>query len=65
MHMGGQWQPKEPGYRAREGAVYQQLIKTPAAETPRTPAAEPAPLLSLCVAARWLKQAPLQPGAEG
>ncbi len=26
---GGQWQHKEPGYRAREGAVYQQLIKTP------------------------------------
>ncbi|KTS86312.1 DNA mismatch repair protein [Pantoea dispersa] len=102
---GGQWQPKEPGYRAREGAVYQQLIKTPAAETPRTPAAEPAPaprpvpareaplaahmqsfgrvlsvvreryallergetlqLLSLSVAAHWLKQAQLQPGDEG
>ena len=102
---GGQWQPKESGYRAREGAVYQQLIKTPAAETPRVPAAEPAPaprpapareaplaahmqsfgrvlsvvreryallergetlqLLSLSVAARWLKQAQLQPGDEG
>lgn len=102
---GGQWQPKESGYRAREGAVYQQLIKTPAAETPRAPAAEPAPaprpapareaplaahtqsfgrvlsvvreryallergetlqLLSLSVAARWLKQAQLQPGDEG
>ncbi|MGN4085797.1 DNA mismatch repair endonuclease MutL, partial [Burkholderia gladioli] len=32
---GAQWQSKEPGYRAREGAVYQQLIKTPAAEAPR------------------------------
>ncbi|WP_130832083.1 DNA mismatch repair endonuclease MutL [[Erwinia] mediterraneensis] len=101
------WQHKESGYRKREGAVYQQLLKTPAA--PARPAAEPpaaapqgrqapavseAPLaahaqsfgrvltvlqaqyalleqeqglalISLRVAARWLKQAQLQPGEAG
>ena len=105
---GAGWQHKEPGYRAREGAAYQQLMKTPAAETARKPEPAPAPatsparqpetreaplaahaqsfgrvlsviqdryallergsglqLLSLPVAARWLKQAQLQPGDEG
>ncbi len=41
---GGQWQPNaQPGYQAAEGALYRQLLETPAAETPRVPAAEPAP----------------------
>lgn len=100
------WQHKEPGYHAREGAAYQQLLQTPAAEVPRAAAPQPAPaavpqpaprdvplaahvqsfgrvlsviqeryallergssvqLLSLAVAARWLKQAQLQPGEAG
>jgi DNA mismatch repair protein MutL len=98
------WQSKEPVYRAREGAAYQQLMRTPVVETPRdaAPPAKPArqaemrdaplsahaqsfgrvlsvmqehyallergtqlQLLSLSVAARWLKQAQLQPGDEG
>ncbi len=99
------WQSKEPVYRAREGAAYQQLMKTPVVETsrdvipPSKPAARQAEvreaplaahaqsfgrvlsvmheryallergtqlqLLSLSVAARWLKQAQLQPGEEG
>nr|WP_310616345.1 DNA mismatch repair endonuclease MutL [Pantoea cypripedii] len=95
----GGWQQKEPTYRAREGAAYQQLLKTPA--TVAAPQPQPAPkperetplaahvqsfgrvlsvvresyallergdkllLLSLPVAARWLKQAQLQPGEEG
>ncbi|QGY30710.1 DNA mismatch repair endonuclease MutL [Pantoea cypripedii] len=97
----GGWQQKEPTYRAREGAAYQQLLKTPA--TAAAPQPQPAPvskpereaplaahaqsfgrvlsvvresyallergdkllLLSLPVAARWLKQAQLQPGEEG
>ncbi|MDZ7277128.1 DNA mismatch repair endonuclease MutL [Pantoea eucrina] len=102
---GAAWQNKEPGYRAREGAVYQQLMKTPApAPAPVSAPAAPraitperqseAPLaahaqsfgrvlsvvqeryallergnqlqlLSLAVAARWLKQAQLMPGEEG
>jgi len=96
------WQNKESGYRQREGAVYQQLLKTPATGAPPAKPAEPAPravvqasplaahaqsfgrvltvlhhhyalleqdqrllLLSLPVAARWLKQAQLQPGETG
>lgn len=99
------WQSKEPVYRAREGAAYQQLMKTPVVEAPRDviPPSKPAArqadaqeaplaahaqsfgrvlsvmheryallergtqlqLLSLSVAARWLKQAQLQPGEEG
>ena len=98
------WQQKESGYSKREGAVYQQLLKTPAA-APAKPAAPAATekrnppatgeplaahaqsfgrvltvlqqqyalveqeqglaLMSLKVAARWLKQAQLQPGEEG
>ncbi|MGK3131360.1 DNA mismatch repair endonuclease MutL [Pantoea sp. C8B4] len=38
------WQNKEPVYRAREGAAYQQLMKTPAADTPRAAAPQPAPV---------------------
>lgn len=100
------WQPKESGYSKREGAVYQQLLKTPAAAPATSAAPAPAPaekrpqpvcgeplaahaqsfgrvltvlhehyalleqerglaLMSLKVAARWLKQAQLQPGEEG
>ncbi len=96
------WQSKEPSYSAREGAAYQQLLKTPVVETPRAapapaPAKERQPeaplaahaqsfgrvlsvmqnryallergsqlqLLSLAVAARWLKQAQLEPGEQG
>ncbi|OQP31817.1 DNA mismatch repair endonuclease MutL [Pantoea latae] len=100
------WQNKENGYSKREGAVYQQLLKTPTADraTPAEPVAAPvtpprarpaeAPLtshaqsfgrvltvvrecyalleqeqrlllLSLPVAARWVRHAQLQPGETG
>ncbi|MXP50433.1 DNA mismatch repair endonuclease MutL [Pantoea sp. Eser] len=96
------WQSKESGYRQREGAVYQQLLKTPASSAPPAQPAESAPravvkasplaahaqsfgrvltvlhhhyalleqdqkllLLALPVAARWVKQAQLQPGETG
>ncbi|WP_312758718.1 DNA mismatch repair endonuclease MutL [Pantoea brenneri] len=96
------WQSKESGYRQREGAVYQQLLKTPTGSAPPAQPAEPAPravvkasplaahaqsfgrvltvlhhhyalleqdqkllLLALPVAARWVKQAQLQPGETG
>lgn len=96
------WQNKENVYRQREGAVYQQLLKTPVSTTPPPKAREPAPplaerpsplaahaqsfgrvltvlhnqyalleqdqklmLMALPVAARWLKQAQLEPGEEG
>jgi len=101
------WQNKENVYRQREGAVYQQLLKTPsgppssgttpplsAREPAPRPAAKPSPLaphaqsfgrvltilhnhfalleqdqtlmlMSLPVAARWLKLAQLEPGEEG
>jgi DNA mismatch repair protein MutL len=99
------WQNKEPGYSAREGSAYKQLMKTPVAQAPITvpaPAVAPArqtesretplaahaqsfgrvlsvvqdryallerghhlQLLSLAVAAHWLKQAQLEPGEEG
>ncbi len=89
-------------YRQREGAVYQQLLKTPVSATPPPKNREPAPrpaekpsplaahaqsfgrvltvlqnhyalleqdqklmLMALPVAARWLKQAQLEPGEEG
>ena len=104
-HSGGAWQQKENGYSKREGAVYQQLLKTPtsaasiaraeadAPAAPRARAAEPPlashaqsfgrvltvvreryalleqpptlQLLSLPVAARWVRYAQLQPGEEG
>ncbi|MCA1178828.1 MULTISPECIES: DNA mismatch repair endonuclease MutL [unclassified Pantoea] len=38
------WQSKEPVYRAREGAAYQQLMKTPVAETLRATTPQPAPV---------------------
>jgi len=96
------WQNKENVYRQREGAVYQQLLKTPVSNTPPLKAHEPVPrpaektsplaahaqsfgrvltvlqnhyalleqdqklmLMALPVAARWLKQAQLEPGEEG
>ncbi|MBA8866025.1 DNA mismatch repair protein MutL [Pantoea agglomerans] len=96
------WQNKENVYRQREGAVYQQLLKTPVSATPPPKNREPAPrpaekpsplaahaqsfgrvltvlqnhyalleqdqklmLMALPVAARWLKQAQLEPGEEG
>lgn len=100
------WQAKEGGYSKREGAAYQQLLKTPAAAPAKTVAPEPAAaekrqqpasgeplaahaqsfgrvltvlheqyalleqekglaLISLKIAARWLKQAQLQPGEQG
>ncbi|MBS6437526.1 MULTISPECIES: DNA mismatch repair endonuclease MutL [Pantoea] len=99
------WQHKENGYSKREGAVYQQLLKTPAAgqRAPAEPAAPSVPsraqpaeaplsshaqsfgrvltvvreryalleqeqallLLSLPVAARWVRHAQLQPGETG
>ncbi|URW94699.1 DNA mismatch repair endonuclease MutL [Pantoea agglomerans] len=96
------WQNKENAYRQREGAVYQQLLKTPVSATPPPKTREPAPraaekpsplaahaqsfgrvltvlqnhyalleqdqklmLMALPVAARWLKQAQLEPGEEG
>lgn len=96
------WQNKENVYRQREGAVYQQLLKTHASNpplktrepAPRPPAGQPSPLaahaqsfgrvltvlqnhyalleqdqklmlMALPVAARWLKQAQLEPGEEG
>ncbi|SFO34377.1 DNA mismatch repair protein MutL [Candidatus Pantoea varia] len=96
------WQNKENVYRQREGAVYQQLLKTPVSATPPLKAREPATpladrpsplaahaqsfgrvltvlhnhyalleqeqtlmLMALPVAARWLKQAQLEPGEEG
>ena len=100
------WQNKENGYSKREGAVYQQLLKTPPAAGQRAPAEPPAPpvaaraqpaeaplsshaqsfgrvltvmreryalleqeqtllLLSLPVAARWVRHAQLQPGETG
>ncbi|MGC0788466.1 DNA mismatch repair endonuclease MutL [Pantoea agglomerans] len=96
------WQNKENAYRQREGAVYQQLLKTPVSATPPPKNREPAPraaekpsplaahaqsfgrvltvlqnhyalleqdqklmLMALPVAARWLKQAQLEPGEEG
>lgn len=96
------WQNKENLYRQREGAVYQQLLKTPADSAPPPGAREPEPrrtekasplaahaqsfgrvltvlqhhyalleqnqtlsLMALPVAARWLKQAQLEPGEEG
>lgn len=98
------WQNKENSYRQREGAVYQQLLKTPASGASPAKQAEAAPrpvavakesplaahaqsfgrvltvlhhhyalleqdqrllLLALPVAARWLKQAQLQPGEAG
>ncbi|WP_168415924.1 DNA mismatch repair endonuclease MutL [Erwinia amylovora] len=97
---GGSWQRQEPVYQKREGAVYQQLLQTPArSEEPQTAPAsatqnkEPPlsghthsfgrvltvvqqqyalleaknslALLALAVAARWLKQAQLEPGSEG
>ncbi|MFB4358107.1 DNA mismatch repair endonuclease MutL [Pantoea sp. BS_4] len=100
---GAGWQSKEPGYRPREGKVYQQLLDTAArpataAKAPVSPPREatitPAPvkahlhsfgrvltvladqyavleqdqtllLLALPVAARWLKQAQLEPQEGG
>lgn len=99
---GARWQNKEAVYQTREGALYQQLIKTPVDEQttravlPSQRQSEPRDpplnahaqsfgrvlsviqqhyallerdaqlhLLSLRVAARWLKQAQLQPGEEG
>ncbi|RTY55288.1 DNA mismatch repair endonuclease MutL [Pantoea sp. YU22] len=99
------WQNKENSYSKREGAVYQQLLKTPTSgqRTPAEPVAPPvapraqpvdAPLtshaqsfgrvltvvreryalleqeqrlqlLSLPVAARWVRHAQLQPGETG
>ncbi|MCG7390922.1 DNA mismatch repair endonuclease MutL [Pantoea sp. ACRSB] len=99
------WQNKENSYSKREGAVYQQLLKTPTSgqRAPAEPAAPPvmpraqpadAPLtshaqsfgrvltlmreryalleqeqrlqlLSLPVAARWVRHAQLQPGETG
>ena len=96
------WQSKESGYRQREGAVYQQLLKTPASGASSSTPAAPVPppvakasplaahaqsfgrvltvlhhhyalleqdqklmLMALPVAARWLKQAQLQPGESG
>ncbi|WP_256844451.1 MULTISPECIES: DNA mismatch repair endonuclease MutL [unclassified Pantoea] len=96
------WQNKENAYRQREGAVYQQLLKTPVSATPPPKNREPAPrtaeklsplaahaqsfgrvltvlqnhyalleqdqklmLMALPVAARWLKQAQLEPGEDG
>ena len=96
------WQNKENAYRQREGAVYQQLLKTPVSAMPPPKTREPAPraaekpsplaahaqsfgrvltvlqnhyalleqdqklmLMALPVAARWLKQAQLEPGEEG
>ncbi|MGK3144205.1 DNA mismatch repair endonuclease MutL [Pantoea sp. C2G6] len=96
------WQNKENLYRQREGAVYQQLLKTPAVSTLPSAAREAAPrrvaqasplaahaqsfgrvltvlqnhyalleqdqklmLMALPVAARWLKQAQLEPGETG
>ncbi|ADP10283.1 DNA mismatch repair protein [Erwinia sp. Ejp617] len=95
---GGSWQRQEPLYQKREGAVYQQLLQTPA-RSEEPPPASAAPnkepplsghthsfgrvltvvqeqyallegknglaLLALAVAARWLKQAQLEPGSEG
>ncbi|GME39420.1 MULTISPECIES: DNA mismatch repair endonuclease MutL [unclassified Pantoea] len=95
------WQNKENAYRQREGAVYQQLLKTPVSTSSppkvREPIARqaerPSPLaahaqsfgrvltvlhnhfalleqdqtlmlMALPVAARWLKQAQLEPGEE-
>lgn len=97
------WQNKENVYRQREGAVYQQLLKTPVASAAAPEARETAArrqpekatplaahaqsfgrvltvlqnhyalleqdqklfLMALPVAARWLKQAQLEPGEEG
>ncbi|WP_418162686.1 DNA mismatch repair endonuclease MutL [Pantoea vagans] len=96
------WQNKENVYRQREGAVYQQLLKTPVSTSSPTKAREPIArqaerpsplaahaqsfgrvltvlhnhfalleqdqtlmLMALPVAARWLKQAQLEPGEEG
>jgi len=96
------WQNKETLYRQREGAVYQQLLKTPASSPQppqvREPASRPTEkvsplaahaqsfgrvltvlqnhyalleqdqklmLMALPVAARWLKQAQLEPGETG
>lgn len=99
------WQNKENSYSKREGAVYQQLLKTPTsgqrasaepAAPPVMPRAQPADapltshaqsfgrvltvmreryalleqeqrlqLLSLPVAARWVRHAQLQPGETG
>ncbi|ALV90867.1 MULTISPECIES: DNA mismatch repair endonuclease MutL [Pantoea] len=41
---GANWQNKEPVYRAREGAAYQQLMKTPVVEMPGAAAPQPAPV---------------------
>ncbi|MGD8163270.1 DNA mismatch repair endonuclease MutL [Pantoea sp. FN0307] len=93
------WPQQQPGYQKREGALYQQLLQTPAPRTEEaapvtSPAAGPAPLpahsqslgrlltvlhdnyavverqgglalVALPVAARWLRQAQLEPGTEG
>ncbi|MBA2816485.1 DNA mismatch repair endonuclease MutL [Candidatus Pantoea persica] len=97
-HSGGAWQKKENDYSKREGAVYQQLLKTPTSAAPIARAEADAPaapplashaqsfgrvltvvreryalleqpsmlqLLSLPVAARWVRYAQLQPGEEG
>ncbi|MFD1804634.1 DNA mismatch repair endonuclease MutL [Mixta tenebrionis] len=97
---GAGWPQQQPGYQKREGALYQQLLQTPAAHAeeapPRAsrPEAAEAPLrghsqslgrvltvlrdryavverdgglamIALAVAARWLRQAQLEPGDEG
>ncbi|GLR08074.1 DNA mismatch repair endonuclease MutL [Mixta theicola] len=93
------WPQQQPGYQKREGALYQQLLQTPALQAeevtpaaPRAAAQAPLPahsqslgrlltvlhdcyavverqgglaLVALPVAARWLRQAQLEPGPEG
>ena len=96
---GSAWPQQQPGYQKREGALYQQLMQTPAPQAEVTPPAAPPvttqtplpghsqslgrlltvlhdcyavverqsglALVALPVAARWLRQAQLEPGAEG
>ncbi|MDU4092638.1 MAG: DNA mismatch repair endonuclease MutL [Pantoea sp.] len=96
---GSAWPQQQPGYQKREGALYQQLMQTPAPQAEEAPPVAPPvmtqtplpghsqslgrlltvlhdcyavverqnglALVALPVAARWLRQAQLEPGTEG
>ncbi|MDR7345294.1 DNA mismatch repair protein MutL [Pantoea alhagi] len=96
---GSAWSQQQPGYQKREGALYQQLMQTPAPQAQEAPPVAPPvatqpplpghsqslgrlltvlhdcyavverqnglALVALPVAARWLRQAQLEPGTDG